>query len=319
MKTDPRRGIVLVLLAAALWGTTGTAQALAGATLAPSWFAALRLAVAALFFVALNVCLRRRSGPEADTSTSMTGFALAGLCMAAYNLAFFAGIRLTGVALGTALALGSGPVWTGLLQALALRRWPTTKWWCGTGLAVAGGALMTGVGRHGPVAVDLFGVTLCLLAGLAYAVYALAAQRLGSSMSAPSVTLRAFCIATAIAVPFAWADAGAPALSAADAAALLYVGVVTAGVAYLLFGMALRHVSAATGVTLALLEPVVACVLAAVFIGEAVDAPAWLGLALVMGGVSLVVRAELRGRADELSQARRRSALAPMLRSRRNA
>ena len=76
--------------------------------------------------------------------------------------------------------------------------------------------------------------------------------------------------------------------------AVIYVGVVTAGVSYLLFSHALRHISAATGVTLALAEPVMAFILAILVVGER---PSWLafsGLALVIIGVLNVVRAELR-------------------------
>lgn len=44
--------------------------------------------------------------------------------MTAYNLAFFAGVRSSGVAVGTAIALGIGQLWAGLLQALLLGRQP---------------------------------------------------------------------------------------------------------------------------------------------------------------------------------------------------
>ncbi len=66
------------------------------------------------------------------------------------------------------------------------------------------------------------------------------------------------------------------------------------GVAYLLFSHALRHISAATGVTLALAEPVTAFVLAVLVVGER---PGWLaagGGLLVLAGLMLVVFAELR-------------------------
>jgi DME family drug/metabolite transporter len=65
-------------------------------------------------------------------------------------------------------------------------------------------------------------------------------------------------------------------------------------VAYLLFSHALRHISAATGVTLALGEPVVAFVLALLLLGEQPGGWAALGLLLVLAGVGLVVRVELR-------------------------
>ena len=62
---------------------------------------------------------------------------LAAVCVAAYNLSFFAGVKAVGVGLGTAVAIGSGPIWAGLMQTVLQRRWPTPVWWAGTLLGVA--------------------------------------------------------------------------------------------------------------------------------------------------------------------------------------
>lgn len=74
----------------------------------------------------------------------------------------------------------------------------------------------------------------------------------------------------------------------------LYLGLVSSGLAYLLFTTALRHVSGATGVTLALFEPVTAFALAVLVVGETPQALAYLGLGAVLLGLLLVVWAELR-------------------------
>lgn len=167
MHKHPALGVTLVLLAALLWGTTGTAQALASGALPAVWFGALRLLVAALFF-AVWARLDRR--PVASSRPPLAPVLAAGLCMAVYNLAFFAGVRLTGVALGTAVALGSGPVWAGLLQALWTQRWPAPVWWLGTAVAVAGGVLMSlSGGAAGGLRADPLGLGLCLLSGLSWA------------------------------------------------------------------------------------------------------------------------------------------------------
>lgn len=295
-KTHPLHGVILVLLAASLWGTTGTAQGLGGGALAAVWFGALRLAVATLFFAAVTrLATARRTRPSSQQAGSVWLACIgAGLCMATYNLAFFAGLRLTGVALGTAVALGSGPLWAGVLQALLQRRWPARAWWLGTALAVTGGALMAGVGRAASAPASASGLMLCALAGLSYAVYTLLTKRLAATTPATTVTLRAFAVAAAVALPLAAASSGLPsALSRHEAAAVLYLGLLATGVPYLLFSLALRHVSAAAGVTLALFEPVTACLLAAAVLGEAVTATAWAGLGLVLVGVVLVVRSEL--------------------------
>jgi DME family drug/metabolite transporter len=299
MNTNSLQGVALVLVAASLWGTTGTAQHLADGALAAAWIGALRLVVAALFFAALvHFVPQPRSMNTAADGRAWLACIGAGLCMAGYNLAFFAGIRATGVALGTAVALGSGPLWAGVLQALLQRRWPAPTWWLGTGLAVAGAAAMAGLGDAEAATADPSGLALCASAGLAYAIYTLLIKRVAASLPASRVALRAFATAATLAVPIAGWTSGLPTmLSWREAAAVLYLGVFTTGIAYLLFGIALRRVSAATGVTLALFEPVMACLLAAAVVGEAVGASAWAGLALVLAGVLVVARAELRAAA----------------------
>jgi DME family drug/metabolite transporter len=292
MNANPKAGVALVLLAASLWGTTGTAQALAGGTLSSLWFGALRLLLASGFFVVYAV-VTSRGAPAGRRRLNAADVIGAGLCMAVYNLAFFAGIRQTGVAVGTAIALGSGPIWAGLLQALVQRKPPTSTWWLGTVTAVAGGAMLTAGGDAAVGRVALGGVLLCLASGLSYAVYTLLAKRMAAVAPAGTITLFAFSIAAAVALPAAWWQAGWPAFGATDAVAVVYTGVVTAGVAYLLFSLALRHISPATGVTLALVEPVVAFALAVGVLGERPAAVAFAGLACVVLGVLVVIRAEL--------------------------
>lgn len=292
MGVNPTMGVMLVLGAAALWGTTGTAQALAGGSMPAVWFGALRLLVASAFFLLVVLLPGRRDGPRGrPTLAVVLG---AGLCMAIYNLAFFAGIGTTGVALGTAITLGSGPLWAALLQSVLQRRTPPIGWWCGMALGVTGGVAMSGALGGSAVALDAVGVLLCLSAGLAYAVYTLLNKRVAASVPAATFTCAAFSVAAALSLPAAWLQTGLPAATAADVLAVLYTGVVTAGVAYLLFSLALRHISSATSVTLALGEPVVAFVLAAMVLGEPVSAAGVLGLVLIVAGVLIVIRQELR-------------------------
>lgn len=299
----PLVGIACVLGAATLWGSTGTSQALAGGTLAPAWFGALRLVFAAGFFLvfaAVTGALARRAWAGLAPRDVLG----AGLCMAVYNLAFFAGVRFSGVGIGTAIALGSGPIWAGLLQAAFQRQMPSRAWWLGTAVAIAGGVLLAlgggaagdpgGAGdAGGGPGFSWPGTLLCLAAGLSYAVYTLLNKRMVGRAPAGSITLGAFALAALLAVPAAAAQAGAPALALRDLLAVAYTGIVTAGVGYLLFSHALRHIAPATGVTLALAEPVVAFALAVFVLGEPAGAAAITGLALVVAGVLGVVRVEL--------------------------
>lgn len=288
----PAVGVACVLGAAALWGTTGTSQALAGGTLPALWFGALRLVFATAFF-AVFAAATGALRPAAWRGLSARDALGAGLCMAVYNLAFFAGVQLTGVAVGTAIALGSGPIWAGLLQALVQRAPPSGRWWMGAGTAVVGGVLLSAGRPGGALALSLPGLLLCLMAGLSYATYTLLNRRMVAHAPAAVITLAAFGCAAAVALPVAVIQAGWPAPGPRDLAAVAYVGIVTAGVSYLLYSHALHHVQPATGVTLALAEPVVAFVLAVTVLGEAAGIAAIAGLLLVVAGVLGVVRAEL--------------------------
>lgn len=299
MNHSALRGVALVLAAAALWGTTGTAQSLAPPALASVWVGALRLVVAGVFFGLWLAIAQARRAPAAPPPAPLPWVlvAAAAACMAAYNLAFFAGVRALGVAVGTALAIGSGPLWGGLLQAVFMRRPPTGAWWAGTLLAVAGGVLLLGegVGEGARTAtVPLGGVLACLAAGLSYAAFALLNHGLVARAEPDRVTGAVFTLAALLALPAAAAMAGVPSIGPRDLLVVVWLGVASTGVAYLLFSHGLRHVSGATGVSLALFEPVTAFVLAIAVVGERPGAMAVSGLAAVLAGLALVVRSEVR-------------------------
>lgn len=296
--------MALVLIAAVLWGTTGTAQSLAPGLLSPLWVGAWRLALAGGFFLVL-LSLRHRAtlAPAALVHLPWWPMVGAALCMALYNLAFFAGVRASGIAVGTAIALGSGPIWAGLLQAVIGAGAPNKAWWIGTALAVTGGVLMvTGPAADGPARFSAEGTALCLTAGLAYAVYATLNQRMVTRAAPATVTGIVFTLAALMAVPLAgwlsgasgWPEVTSRTDLALTLSVLLWLGVAATGVAYLCFSHALRHIPAATGVTLALAEPVTAFLLAVLLVGERPGLTAAIGLLAVLGGLLLVMKSEWR-------------------------
>ena len=285
-------GVVLVLLASVLWGTTGTAHSFAPAGMPPFWVGALRLVMAAAFFVVLGRVLRD-SAAARSTPMNWPRMLLCALCMVTYNMAFFAGLQYTGVGLGTAVAIGSSPVWAGLLQAVLQRRWPSALWWLGTAIGIAGGLVMT-LGKDGDMHASLAGLALCLVAGFAYGAYAVLSQPLLLQSGVSRVNAWVFVSAAVISLPIAAALGGTPHTNAQGWAVVVYLGVVATGMAYLLFSMGLRTISAATSVALSKFEPITAFVLSIVVVGET---PSWLavvGLVLVLFGLWLVVHSEMR-------------------------
>lgn len=304
--SESTRGVALVLLASTLWGTTGTAQSLGAGGLSPFWVGAAQLAVASAFFACLQglsvLSCRRACGaagaapaPVQLPPLPVPLLALASAGVAGYSICFYAGVQLSGVGVGTAVAIGSGPIWAGLIQAVLLRSPPIGLWWLGTAVSVAGGALMV-LGKGAAATTSWWGLVLCLLAGLSYAGYALVNKRLVALAPPLAVNLRVFSGAALLALPVAALLAGAPRFSLPSLAVVVYLGVVVSGLAYVAFSSGLRHIAGATSVTLTLLEPVAAFGLAVAVVGEHQPLAAWAGLGAVLLGLLAVIRAELRRR-----------------------
>ncbi|MBD9584839.1 EamA family transporter [Delftia sp. DLF01] len=300
-------GIAFVSVAAVLWGTTGTAQSLGAGGLSPFWVGAAQLAVSSLFLGALLAVshwrLRGRAGQGVAPVQSLlpnpvhlglrpAWFVLASMGIGGYSIFFYEGVTLTGVAVGTAVAIGSGPIWAGLMQALVLRAPLSALWWAGTLVSVAGGAAM--VMARGGATLSWSGLALCLLAGLSYAGYALINKRLVTHMSPRVVNFYVFTGAACMAVPIALVQSGLPQWSLAAVLVVVYLGVVVSGLAHMLFSIGLRSISGPTGVTLSLIEPVAAFVLAVWVVGERQPLQSWLGLLAVLAGLMLVIGAEMR-------------------------
>lgn len=298
MKNPTLAGVAMALMAAALWGTTGTAQTFASAQTSPYWIGAWRLVIASVFFAAVLILGRTgRSGTQFSWRAAWPWVGLGGLSIAAYNLCFFAGVKATGVAVGTGVAIGSGPVWIGLLQSLISRQSPRPIWWMGSALAVTGISLILWSAST-DAKFDATGLMLCLAAGLAYACYTIVSKHLVGITTPELATCSVFTTAAVIAVPLAAVAAQGVAVSNSPSTWLMvgYLGVVATGLAYLLFSHALRHISAPTCVTLTLAEPVTAFVLAILVVGEQPGSAAFGGLGFVIAGLLLVVWGETRRR-----------------------
>lgn len=276
-------GALLVLAAAVLWGTTGTAQALAPVDAQPVAIGAVRLMVGgvALFGLALAqraLNFRQRWPPLATLCAAGS--------MAAYQLVFFAAVRQTGVALGTIVAIGSAPILAGVLAWLVRGERPTQRWLMATAWAVAGCTLL--VLQGATLAVNGAGVLLALGAGASYAIYALASKQLVTTFKPEAVAAVAFLGAALLLTPLLlfvdldWLRAPRGLLSA------LHLGLLATALAYTLYVRGLHQLPTATAVTLSLAEPVVAALLGVVVLGERLTGGAIVGIALLLAGLGLL-------------------------------
>jgi drug/metabolite transporter, DME family len=297
-REQSRRGPQLLVIAAAvLWGTTGTARALGAEDADPSSVGAVRLILGGAVLVA--VAARRgwmRSNPVRSWPRLPT--AGAALAMAAYQPLFFGAVSRTGVAVGTVVGIGSAPVFAGLLGLLRRGERPDRRWLVATSLAVTGASLLVGGGD--PTEVDAAGVGLALGAGCTYAVYVLCTKLLlDRGLPSDGVVAGVFGLAGVLLIPVAVVTGVGPLLDGQGLLTAAWLGVVTVAVAYLLFGRGLTGVGVATAGTLTLAEPATAATLGLVVLDERVTGAALVGLALVAAGLVVLAlrpRADRRGR-----------------------
>ena len=283
IRPSPITAALAVVGAAVLFGTTGTAQELGPDGATPFGVGSTRILIGA---VVLWVIARRR--PRRLVLRTHARLIVPGaIGVAAYQPGFFTGTERLGVALGTIIALGSGPVFAGVIEWMTGRR-PSTRWAVATVLAVVGGSLLVFAGDSGA---EFSWVGLCgsLAAGLGYALYAVATKRLigrglgSTEASAWQFSLGALALVPVlVAQPLDWLE------SVSGIAMALHLGVLCTGVAYLLYGWGLRLIDTSTATTLTLAEPVTAGALAVVVLDERLQWFGWLGSGLVVIGLLVV-------------------------------
>jgi len=290
-------GRLLVLAAAVLWGTTGTTQALAPAAAHPLVVGTLRMVIGALGLTAIALASRRQARGVGDARWPVGVIIAAGLVIAAYQLLFFSGVARTGVAVGTIAGIGSTPIFAGLLELGLDRRPPGRRWLAATLLALAGNAVLLSQDGRGMV-VEAVGVLLALGAGFAYALFVWLSKRVLRAGFAPVPATAAMFAAGGVALApilFVFDTAWIATLPGGVVAA--HLGLVATVLAYVCFANGLRTTGVATAATLTLAEPLTAGLLGVMVLGEALSAPAGVGIGLIVAG--LIVLAGERGEAPQ--------------------
>lgn len=272
-----------VLAAALLFGTTGTVLVNAPETADAISVGVVRLIIGGLTLLAVGASTvgRRMYTPWRQPLTLV---GIAGV--ACFQLGYFLAVERTGVAVGTVVTIGSGPVLSGVIHASLTGHIPGRRWLAGTALSVIGVALL-GLAGTG-TAVDPVGLLLAVLAGLGWAVFATVGKHQIDSGLDSSASMAAMFAGAAVALsPLLLWHSPAWLTEPAGLVVALYLGVVTVGLAYTLYGIALRRLPAPTVITLTLLEPITAALLGAVVVHEGIRPAGWVGICLVLAGLVL--------------------------------
>ncbi|MEV4333981.1 DMT family transporter [Streptomyces sp. NPDC049597] len=300
------RSLVYLVFAGVAWGTAGAAASLVFAVsdLGPLSLSFWRCAGGLLLLLGvLAVRARRRAAaPVRGAVAESRGrkylrIVGTGVGLTLFQSAYFAAVEATGLAVGTVVTLGAGPV----LIAVGARLTMGERLGRGGTLAVAGALTGLGVlvlgGEGGTV--RPVGVALAVLAAAGYAAITLLTRwlgREGGGGDSLSTTAWAFAIGAAGLLPMAFAEGLLP--HTADPVRvvwlLVYVAAVPTALAYALYFAGAAVVRAATVSVIMLLEPVSAAVIAVTLLGERLTAATVVGTLLLLTAVAGLAVAEAR-------------------------
>lgn len=279
---------ICVLLAAVLWGTTGTAQNFIEGSAHPLTIGAFRLAIGGfllLFYVLLTKKLAAGQIPWPAVLASA-------LSMALFQPLFFSSVQMTGIAVGTVVAIGSAPVLAGLIEWAVLKRQPDRIWLSATLLAIIGCVLLfadKGAGDVNPA-----GIAMALGAGLSFATYAIVSKRVLEVMDAVPAVAVIFSISALCLLPFLAFFDVSYIMVPGNLAIIFYLGLAATSLSYILFSGGLKRIPSSSAVTLSLAEPLTAALLGVIIVKEVLSVLSWAGVAMLLGGILILTLGKKR-------------------------
>ena len=289
-------GTIYVLLAATLWGTTGTAAALAP-DVGPLAVGAAAMGIGGL--LQGLIAIRPMAAHIRELRSHRWMLLLGALAIAIYPLAFYSSMRLAGVAVGTVVSIGLAPIVAAVIERIVDHRPLSRRWLVSTGISLFGICALTiahtsgdtnlGDATGAPGWRPLLGIALAVLAAATYALYSwVAATLMLRGLPARTAMGALFGLGGLLLLPVVIITGGSILGTPGNLGAVAYLAVVPMFVGYVLFGRGLAAVSASTATTLSLWEPVVAAFLAVLVLHEQLPVLGWLGVALVLIGLAVL-------------------------------
>src|SRR5699024_8043671 len=275
-------GILAVLGAAALWGTTGTAATFAP-NAGPLAMGAAALGIGGILQALIAIPALHVSRPQLRTNVPVV--ALGALAMAIYPLAFYSSMHLAGVALGSVVSLASAPLASGVLERL-VQRTVLSRWWMlAAGLGITGSALLcfsTMFYKPADAAMTMLGIVLGLVAGATYATYSWCAQRLMSQGISRAASMGAiFGTGGTLLMPVLFLT-GEPLLASPQPLFVAtYMQLIHMFLGYFLVADSISTLNASTSTTSSLSEPAFAAGLSVVVVSERLCRTGWTELGII--------------------------------------
>ena len=280
------RGYMLIILAAVMWGIIGPVARLAYSEGLQPMEVALWRAVLAWFCFGTHALVRRQLRMELRDVPMVLLFAI--FCVSLFYGFYQLAIKNGGAALAAVL-LYTAPAWVTVMSRFFLKERLTVVKLCALAMTLLGVVgVSVGAGDLQSALLDRLNYTAIifgLLSGFCYALYYIFGKHFSGRYSSPNLFIYALPVGALGILP--WVTFGPK--SAAAWTALVILAVVSTYLAYYFYYAGLQYLEATRAAIVATLEPVIAAVVAFFWWHEFFSPVGYMGGALIVGAVVLIV------------------------------
>lgn len=274
----------MLVVLAAIWGASFLFIAIAVPAFGAVGVALVRSATGGLALLAWAAATRELRG----VSRPKRDYLLLGTVNAALPFALIAAAELTIPASLAAIVNATAPLFSALIAAAWLGARLSARQAVGLVLGVLGVALVVGLAPLPGGLATILAVAASLAAAAGYAVGGHLVKRRFAGEPALTLAIGQQVAASAVTIPFLAAVPPRHAPAAGAVAAVLALGVLATGYAYVLYFRLIEELGATSALTVTYLVPVFGVAWAAIFRGEHITVGMLAGALVVLAGVLLV-------------------------------
>lgn len=289
--------LLRLILLAAIWGGSFLFMRISAPVLGPAVLIELRVLFAALFLAAVGLVLKKRLHLRAHWKH----YFILGFFNSALPFLLFAFAARTLSASVLSVLNATAPMWGALLGAVWSRQKVGLKSGIGLVLGTVGVALLVGFDHVAARPGAGIAVAAALLAAFSYSVaslYARSAKSVEPFANAHGTMWTSALMVLPVLPLFPATGSFTPGI----AAAVLALGVLCSGIAYILYFKLIEEVGTTSALTVTFLNPVFGILWGALFLHETIGWYTIVGSAIVLVGTALVTGFVPRfGRAASLS------------------
>jgi drug/metabolite transporter (DMT)-like permease len=282
---------------AAIWGASFLFMRVAVTSLGAIGTAESRLVLAGATIAAVLAL----TGKRLDLARHLRHYTIVGTLNSAAPFALFAWSAQHLPASYLVVLNATAPLFGAIVGAAWFGERVTARAAFGLAAGLGGVATLVGLGPVVATPTTIVAALAGLAAALCYAIASAYVRRRSYKVDSAALAGGSNVAAAAVLLPFALA-APPPALPGADALwAVVALGVLCTGIAYLLYFQLIRDVGPARALTVTFLIPVFGMLWGAAFLGEAITATMLAGATLVLVGTWLILGSAVRAPAPAAS------------------